>query len=244
MATVHSRSLGSGVSANVISIGEGTTTVSLSVNGTATGTATVTVTLPAARVEVSPGSLTFEALGDTQSVTVRVVDENGIEDTSATFSSIGVFSPCCGPNVANPPKGIRTEKVNDGLEITAEGPGGGSITISSDGVESAILLVTVGQAPASLEVSPDSVNLASDGTATVRATVKDANGHSIHVNEGDGQGGLHVIWSSSDESVATVEAVSGSATATVTAIAAGTATITGRHGSSSPVIGTATVTVE
>ena len=139
--------------ASVESTGEGTTTVSLHANGSATGSATVTVTLPEARVEVSPGSLTFEALGDTKSVTVRILDENGAEDEDATFSYFGAFSPCCRPDIADPPKGVDIEKVDGGLEITAEGPGSGQYTISSEGVESAILLVNVYMKPSTLEVS-------------------------------------------------------------------------------------------
>ena len=239
-ATLLSR----GLSASVQAIGEGTTTVTVHVNGSATGSATVTVTLPSTRVDISPASLRFEALGDTKSVTVQVLDANGDEDEDATFGYIGTFSPCCDPFLADPPKGIDITEVDGGLEITAEGPGRGQYTIRSEGVESAILLVTVNQKPASLEVSPSSVSLAVDGTATLRATVKDANDNAIHVDEGDGEGGLHVYWSTSDENVATVEAASGSATATVTAVGAGAATITGRHGGSSRVTGTATITVE
>ena len=56
-------------------------------------------------------------------------------------------------------------------------------------------------------------------------------------------GGLHVIWATSDSTVATVEANSGSATATVTGVEAGTATITGRPGGTTAT-GTATVTVQ
>ena len=74
----------------------------------------------------------------------------------------------------------------------------------------------------------------------------DANGHDITVAEG-GEGGLTVYWETSDSDVATVDGADDradrntGATATVTAAAAGTATITGRH--SSDVIGTATITV-
>ena len=46
---MHGRFFGSGVSARVQSIGEGTTTITL--NGSATGTAAVTVTLPTAHVD-------------------------------------------------------------------------------------------------------------------------------------------------------------------------------------------------
>ena len=247
VADVYSRVFGSVVSASVQSIGEGATTVTLSANGT-TGSMNVTVTLPTARVNISPRSLTFEALGDTKSVTVWVLDENGDEDEDATFGYIGVFSPCCDPFLADPPKSIDIEEVDGGLEITAEGPGRGSYTISSPDVESAILLVTVYQNPASLEVSPSTASLEVDGTTTLSATIKDANGHSMHVD--DGMGGLVVYWETSDSAVATVEGATATTddntggSATVTAVAAGMATITGRWGSRSRgVIGTTTVTV-
>ena len=247
VADVYSRVFGSVVSASVQSIGEGATTVTLSANGT-TGSMNVTVTLPTARVNISPRSLTFEALGDTKSVTVWVLDENGDEDEDATFGYIGVFSPCCDPFLADPPKSIDIEEVDGGLEITAEGPGRGSYTISSPDVESAILLVTVYQNPATLEVSPSTASLEVDGTTTLSATIKDANGHSMHVD--DGMGGLVVYWETSDSAVATVEGATATTddntggSATVTAVAAGMATITGRWGSRSRgVIGTTTVTV-
>ena len=86
VATASNRVIGSQTQGSVTAIGEGTTTVSVSVNGSATGTASVTVTLPVARVEVSPIELDFEALGDTQTVTVRVLDENGDEDEGALFT--------------------------------------------------------------------------------------------------------------------------------------------------------------
>ena len=236
------------LSATVQAIREGTTTVTLSVNESVTESATVTVTLPTARVDVSPGSLTFDALGQTKSVTVRVLDENGDEDEDATFNFFSSFSLCCMPNIADPPKAIDIEKTDDGLEITAEGPGTGRITISSTDVESAILLISVVQQPSTLEVSPASVSLAADGTATLSAAIKDANGHSVHVHQDDGRGGLVVYWETSDDEVATVEGATAredhntGGTATVTGVAAGTAMITGRWGGSS-VRGTATVTV-
>ena len=246
VAEVYSQ-LGTGVSANVQSIGEGSTTVSLSANGT-TQSMTVTVTLPTARVDIDPASLTFEALGDTKSVTVKVLDGDGNEDEAATWSYFSFASPCCGPDVdSTDPEVYSIERTDDGLDITAEGPGSGQITISSTGVEPAILGVTVYMKPTTLEVSPSSPNLAVNGSTTLTATVKDANGNSIHVNQGDGRGGLVVYWATSDSAVATVEGSDADAsnnvgaTATVTGIAAGSTTITGRWGSS--VTGTATVTV-
>ena len=229
---------GSQLQTSVRSIGEGTTTVTLSAAGSAVvGTASVTVTLPTARVTVSPASLTFEALGDTKKVTVTVVDENGDEDEHATFSAISIFSG----------GGIATKKVDDGLEITAEGRGSGKITVSSPGKASATIFVTVYQNAATVTVSPDSVNLQVDGTATLRASAMDANGHDVRV-AGSGNGGVVVHWETSDSEVATVDGsgdLAGSntgATATVTAVAAGMATITGRLGGSA-ISSTATITV-
>ena len=223
---------------SVQSIGEGTTTVTLSAAGSAVvGTASVRVTLPTARVTVSPASLTFEALGDTKTVTVTVVDENNVVDEDATFSAISIFSG----------GGIATKKVDDGLEITAEGRGSGKITVSSPGKASAIIFVTVYQNAATVTVSPDSVNLQVDGTATLRASAMDANGHDVRV-AGSGNGGVVVHWETSDSEVATVDGsgdLAGSntgATATVTAVAAGMATITGRLGGSA-ISSTATITV-
>ena len=235
-----------GITAFVQAIGEGTTTVSLRANGSATGTASVTVTLPVARVEVSPIELTFLALGATKTVTVRVLDENGVEDEDASFSYIMSFQACCGFEPGDTLKTLAIERVDDGLEITAEGTGSGHIRIDSSGVESAIVRVTVYQVAASLTISPDSATLAVGATATLRASVMDANGHDIPLAEG-GKGGLVVYWETSDSDVATVDGADDradrntGATATVTAAAAGTATITGRHGSD--VIGTATITV-
>ena len=247
VAEVYSQSFGSGVSARVQSIGEGSTTGSLSANGTE-ASFDVTVTLPTARVDINPRSLTFEALGDTKSVTVKVLDEDGNEDEDATWSYFGFSSPCCGPNIDwDDPSVYEIEKTDDGLNITSNGPGSGQITISSTDVESAILGVTVYMKPASVVVSPSTASLEVDGTTTLTATVEDANGNSIHVNQDDGRGGLVVYWETSDDTVATVEGSDATedhntgATATVTAVAAGTATITGRWGSS--VRGTATVTV-
>ena len=246
VATVYSR-LWPLLSASVKSIGEGSTTVWLSANGTRQSMS-VTVTLPTARVDISPRSLTFNALGDTESVTVRVLDENGDEVEDATFSYFGGSSPCCGPDVHRYDfTVIDIEKVDGGLEITSHGPGTSELEISSTDVESAILGVTVYMEPASVEVSPNTASLAVGETTTLTATIADANGNSIHVNQDDGRGGHVVTWETSDDEVATVEGSSGredynvGATATVTAIAAGSATITGRWGGS--VRGTATVTV-
>ena len=90
------------------------------------------------------------------------------------------------------------------LDITAQGPGSGQITISSADVESAILGVTVYMKLATVEVSSSAADLDVDGTTTLTATVADANGNSMHVNQNDGRGGLTVYWETSDSAVVTV----------------------------------------
>ena len=113
-------------------------------------------------------------------------------------------------------------------------------------MEPAFVLVRVYQVAKSLTLSPDSASLAVGGTATLRASVMDANGNDIRLAEGL-KGGRVVYWETSDSDVATVVGAdhhpdrNTGATATVTAAAAGTATITGRHGGD--VTGTATITV-
>ena len=204
VATASNRVISSQTQGFVQAIGEGTTTVSVSVNGSARGTASVTVTLPKARVEVSPIELTFEALGDTQTVTVRVLDENGDEDEDASFTWTTIFSPCCGFEPGDTIGTVHTARVDDGLEVTAGGTGSGRITITSPDVEPALVLVRVYQVAKSLTLSPDSASLAVDGTATLRASVMDANGHDIRLAEGL-KGGLVVYWETSDPDVATVD---------------------------------------
>ena len=84
---------------------------------------------------------------------------------------------------------------------------------------------------------------------TLSATIEDANGHSIQLSEG-GKPGLIVHWETSDSAVATVNGADGrkdqntGASAKVTAVTAGIATITGRWSvGEGSVSGTATVTV-
>ena len=246
VATVSYRP-SAGVQASVHSVGEGTTTITLYVSGSATGTATVTVTLPTARVTVEPASLNFKALGVTKTVTVRVLDENDVVVEGASFYANAIYHPCCrccGEELVVP---IARKMLDDGMELTSKGPGTGKLTIGSEGVASAILLVHVYQYPATLTVSPDSASLEVDGTATLRASVMDANGNDMPVVDRGREGRAIVYWETSDSTVATVDGSDAradrntGATATVTAVAAGTATITGHSGTNA--IGTATVTV-
>ena len=181
------------------------------------------------RVDISPRELTFEAVGDSETVTVRILDENGDEDTEASYVWISFYplgGPCC-----------TLKKVDDGLEVTMTKAGTMQVDLSSTGARSIRLRVTAYQRATTLEVSPNSVSLEVDGTDTLSATVKDTNGHAIE--------GRTVYWTTSDSEVATVQGADAGgetgATATVTAAATGTATITARHAVA--IRGTAAVTV-
>ena len=229
----------------VQSIWLGTATVTVTANASATVTVSiaVTVTLPAGRVQLSPRSLTFDALGDTKTVTVQIFDEDGEEDEDASYSYSTFFSPSIGGRIGA--GRLTVTKVDGGLEITANETGTANVEVFSL-VHSYGLKVTVKQNPHTLEVSPNSVSLAVGGTATLTSRVKDSNGHDIQLASGD-QEGLVVSWATSDSDVATVDGADNSteaetgASATVTAAASGAATITGSWGSS--LTGTATITV-
>ena len=190
---------------------------------------------PAKRVKISTHLLFFDALGSTATVTVKVLDANGDEDEDASWSYI---SQPFGPSL-----GFSVKKVDGGLEITStESVGLGRVDISSDGAKTATFAVRVGQTPASLELSPSSKSLTVDGTVSLSATIKDANGNNMQLPID-----LVVYWETSDATVATVAGVDADedrntgSTATVTAVAAGSATITGRW--DGRISGTATITV-
>ena len=243
-----------GLSANVQAIGPGTTTVTITAYG-ATATVTVTVTLTGRRVEVSPTLLTFEALGDTKTATVRVLDEDGNEDTDATWylssGSSGLGFVSIGDGGIDIEKVEPSDGVAGGLSITANGTGQNTVYIGSLNAKRAVLLVTVYQTPASLVLSPAALSLETGDTGTLRASILDANGHAIPLSDADtNSGGLVVYWATSDSDVATVApygdlVISTTETghsATVTAAGEGTATITGRW-AGNEISGTATITV-
>ena len=200
------------------------------------------------RVVVLPDSLLFDALGQSKSASVQVLDENDDPVASPDLTVLGIFSPCCHPFLANPPKSIDIAKTATGVTITARGPGRGSVTLGAAGAASATLAVRVRQTPSTLAISPGSANLSVGGTTVLGATIEDANGNAVPVSGADGQGGYVVYWSSDAEGVATVEGGSATRTqntgrsATVTATGAGSATITARWGGILTTTATVTVT--
>ena len=164
-------------------------------------------------VSVAPASVTLAALGDTARLVAQVRDQSGslMAGVAVTWSS-------------SAPGTVTVDAT--GL-VTAVAAGSATITAAAGSV-SGSAAVAVHQVPATLTLAPDSLTFEAVGdTATVVATVLDANGHAIS--------GTQVAWASGDTLVATVDA-----TGLVTAVAAGSATITAAAGS---VSGSAAVAV-
>ena len=192
----------------------------------------MSVAAPAAanRIEVSPTQLTFSALGESQTVSVRVYDENNLEIEDAPFNYFVIFDE--GAFNGESPGDNEFRIVSGGLEITAGVNGIGDISISIGSGESVNVPISVGQVPTTLTVTPGVLTLDAGETVTLQAALSDANGYEIQVHDGV-RGGAVVNWESSDSAIATVEGVGGvyngkesGATADVTAVGEGTVTIT------------------
>ncbi len=197
------------------------------VTGKAIGTATITATsegksvpatitvtaVPVASIVLSASSASVIA-GQTTSFTAVTKDAAGIVLTGRT-----VTWGSSAPAVAT---------VDATGTVTGVAPGTATITATS-GTASATATVTVTAAVvASIAVTPPSDTLASFGDSTAySATLKDANGNVLT--------GRSIVWTSSNDTIAKV-----SATGEVTAVHAGTATITASSGGQT---GTATVVI-
>jgi serine/threonine-protein kinase len=118
-------------------------------------------------------------------------------------------------------------QVSAGGLVSGVRPGATTITATSEGVSVRITVTVVPEAVASVTISPPPAPLSAGASVQVAATPTSARGTAL--------AGRPVRWSSSNESVATV-----SGTGVVTAIAPGTATITGE---SEGRTGSVTVTV-
>ena len=180
----------------------------------ATGSATVTVEQAVHAVTVSPAADTLLAFGDTVRLAAEARDENGHTVAEAELSW------------ASSDTAFATVDAT-GL-VTAVGNGVATVTATSRAATGSAT-VTVEQAVRAVTVSPVADTLVSLGdTVRLAAEARDGNGYAV--------AGSGFSWSSSDTTVATVDA-----TGLVTAVANGAATVTATW---EAVSGSATVTVE
>lgn len=197
----------------VVAVGNGTTEITASLDG-ASASANVTVSQVATSLTLSPTLDTLVSLGATRDFTATADDANGNPVTagfswSSTDTSVASVS--------------GTSSV---ATVTAEDNGTATIRVSRDGLSADAILV-VEQEVASVVVTPPSANVVETFTQQLSASPQDANGNPVAA--------AAVSWSTSDTTVATVDA-----SGLVTAENAGTATITA---ASSGLAGIASITV-
>jgi uncharacterized protein YjdB len=201
-----------------IATGNGSTTITAT-SGSVRGTATLTVNLTAsvASLTVSPSSATLTAVGGTQQFTAEARDAAGTVLPGVPVSwttsdgAVGTIDPITGL-------------------ATATGHGATTITATSGSIRgTATLTVNLTASVASLTVSPSSATLTAVGaTQQFTAEARDAAGSVLP--------GVPVTWSSSGQTVATIDPATGLATAT----GDGAVTITAAAGAAA---GTAQLTV-
>lgn len=185
-----------------------------------TGSAAISVSSPAPvpvnSVTVAPSSST-------------VVSGSTVTLTAVTYDAQG--NPLSGRQIvwASTANGVAT--VNGSGTVTAVAPGTATIIATSEGKTGSATINVTAPAPvpvATVTISPGSATIDLGTTTTLSATTKDSRGNILT--------GRVVDWSSSDQSVATV-----SSSGVVTAVVAGSATITANSEGKS---GTATITVK
>ena len=194
--------------------GNGSATITAA-SGSASGTAAMTVAQAAASVSVSPPADTL-VVGDTVRLSAAAADANGY--------------PVAVPAFAWTSSDASVAAVDSTGLVTGVGEGAATITAvaGSAGGTAAITVERAAPVPAAVTVAPMSAELtALGGTVLLSAEVRDQYGAAMPA--------AAVTWSTSDRSVAAVDA-----SGLVTAAGNGTATITAASGSAS---GTAAVTV-
>ena len=216
VATVNASGLVTGVAG-------GTATITAR-SGSAQGTAQITVvsvTAPVVSVEVSspaePNALGEPLqLGEALQLSAAAFDENGQAVSGAEFSWES--------------SNTSVATVDATGLVTAVAAGTATITASAGDVRTSveITVVSATQPVVSVEVSPSAETITLGGTLQLSAAAFDENGQAVS--------GAEFSWESSNASVATVDA-----TGLVTAVAAGTATITASVGGAR---GTAEITVQ
>ncbi len=196
----------------VTAVGVGTVIVLAQAEGRI-GSAAVTVNAPPiATVTIAPSSASLD-VGGTRDLVATVTDANG----ATVFGRVVLWNAST-PAVAT---------VSTTGRVTAVTAGTSTITATVDG-KSGTASITVSPTPiGTVTIAPTSSTLTIGGTVDLIATVRDANGMVVT--------GRSVAWNSSTPAVATV-----STTGRVTAVTAGTSTITATVDGKS---GTASITV-
>jgi len=137
-------------------------------------------------VDISPSTLTLDAIDATAALTASAVDEygNAISSRSFTWTSLNA-------NIVS---------VSSTGVVTARMAGSTQVQATLDNV-TAMTDVTVAPTPAQITLSPASAQLTAVGnTAQFQAASRDRNGHSITLQPSD------YTWSTVDPVVATVDA--------------------------------------
>lgn len=138
----------------------------------------------ATTVNVTPSTSQLASLGATVQLTATVLDQRG-----QPMASVAVSWTSSDGAVAS---------VDGNGNVTAAANGSVTITATADNA-SGTATVTVSQQPVRVDVSPTTASLSSVGqTVQLAAEAFDANGHAI--------AGINFDWTSSNESVATVDA--------------------------------------
>ena len=197
----------------VTGVGAGEADVTATAAGV-TGRAALSVVAPApTAVAVIPDTVALTALRQTAQLAAEVRDQNGrvMEGVPVSWSSADT----------------TVAAVDSAGLVTAIG--GGATTIAATaGAVSGTAVVTVMQSAGSVVVSPAAATVSPGDTLRLTAEAFDENGHRVE--------GAEFGWSSSDVSVATVDA-----SGLVTGVAEGTATVTAAAGDAS---GASEITVE
>ena len=186
---------------------------------------------PISRIDVSPATATIE-VGQQQQFTARAYDAGGNE----IFGVVFLWTS----------SNITTADVDQNGLATGFTPGTAQIRASGRGVTSAPATLTVNAAApvlTSVTISPANAIIGVGETQVFNAQAKDQFGNDF--------GGVTISFASNDTTVATVDSVSatsstGSATATITGRASGSAqiTATATNGSTTVLSSPATVLVE
>ncbi len=156
-----------------------------------------------AAITVTPTPIQLAALGATVQLRAAVRDQNG--------------QPITGASVTWTSSDAAVATVDPAGLVTAAGNGTATVTATA-GAVSATAAVTVAQVATGVELSPAIDTVLVGDSIRLSATAEDANGHAV--------AGSRFSWSSSDASVATVDA-----SGLVRGVAGGAVTITATSGS-------------